>query len=366
MNILLVEPNFPIPAKSRNHSNFLPIGLLKIGAYHRSVGDNVILHRGNFLTKFKPDEIKITSLFTYWSRQVWDSVSFYKTHYPDAKVQIGGIYASLMPEHAKKSGCDDVRVGLYMNGRAEEYEPAYDLVNVDYQIIHASRGCFRRCNFCGSWKIEPEVNYKKSIKNEIIKKKLIFYDNNLIANPHIKDILLELAEFRFPDRSCVSCESQSGLDGRLIIKDPEISILLKKAHFKNPRIAWDGPSKEWKKIKEQIQILKKAGFPSEEIFIFMLFNHKLSYSEMKAKLDACRRWRVRVIDCRFRLLNSTYDGYNPRAKSQPEGEYYIHRGWTDKQVRSFRRAVRRQNIAIMLELPNGRYIDGVEERYVSI
>ena len=37
-NVLLVEPNFPIPAKSRNHSNFLPIGLLH-------------------LTKRKPDEL---------------------------------------------------------------------------------------------------------------------------------------------------------------------------------------------------------------------------------------------------------------------------------------------------------------------
>ena len=31
-SVLLVEPNFPIPAKSRNHKNFLPIGLLKIAA----------------------------------------------------------------------------------------------------------------------------------------------------------------------------------------------------------------------------------------------------------------------------------------------------------------------------------------------
>ena len=33
--VLLVEPNFPIPGKSRNHSNFLPIGLLKIASYLR-------------------------------------------------------------------------------------------------------------------------------------------------------------------------------------------------------------------------------------------------------------------------------------------------------------------------------------------
>ena len=366
MNILLVEPAFPIPAKSKNHCNFLPIGLLKIAAYHRKQGDKVELHRGNFRAKTYPKEIKITSLFTYWSQHVWDSVSFYKTLYPKARIQVGGIYASLMPQHAKQSGCDDVQIGLYQKGAAEYCDPAYDMVDVDYQIIHASRGCFRKCNFCGTWKIEPEVTYKKSIKNEIKKKKLVFYDNNLIANPHIKTILSEIAEYKLPDKNKVHCESQSGLDGRLLIKDPEIATFLKRARFQYPRIAWDGHYSHWYKIKEQIQILKDAGFSSEYIFIFMLFNHDLSYEEMKLKLDACRRWKVRVIDCRFRPLDRTFDGYKPQAKNQSEEEYYIHPKWTDKQVRAFRRAVRRQNIAILLDLPNGRYIDGVEKGYIPV
>lgn len=364
MNILLVEPNFPIPIKSKNHANFLPIGLLKIAAYHRSIGDEVELHRGNYPAESSPDEIKVTSLFTYWSSHVWDSVNYYKTLYPHAKIQVGGIYASLMPKHAMQSGCDEVHKGLYENGVAEKCYPAYDLVDVDYQIIHASRGCFRKCNFCGTWKIEPKVTYKNTIKKEIIKKKLVFYDNNLIANPHIKDILTEIAEFRLPNGQRVTCESQSGLDGRFLTKDPEIARMLKEARFKHPRIAWDGPYKHWPKIKEQIQILSNGGFPSEDIFVFMLFNHNLSYHEMRAKLDACRRWRVRVIDCRFRPLDSTSDGYNTRVRSQSEDEYYIHDGWTDRQVRTFRRAVRRQNIAIMLKLPNGRYIEGVEKGYI--
>lgn len=365
-NILLVEPDFPLSPKSKNHSNFLPIGLLKIAAYHRDQGDNVVLIRGNNPSPIAPDQIKITSLFTYWSAYVWDSVNYYKSFYPSACVQVGGIYASLMPDHILQSGCDEVCKGLYMNGAAEVFEPAYDLVSVDYQIIHASRGCFRKCNFCGTWMIEPEVTYKKSILKEIKHKKLIFYDNNLIANPHIKNILTEIAEFRFSNRAKVICESQSGLDGRLLLRDPEIASLLKKARFKNPRVAWDGPYNKWPKIKEQIRILREAGFRSEEIYIFMIFNHNLSYSEMRAKLDACRRWKVRVIDCRYRPLNSISDNYKPRARSQTDEEYYIHKGWSDSQVRAFRRAVRRQNIAIMLGLPNGRYIEGVEKKYISV
>ena len=119
-----------------------------------------------------------------------------------------------------------------------------------------------------------------------------FYDNNLIANPHIKTILSEISEYKLPDKSKVHCESQSGLDGRLLIKDPEIAVF-KKTRFLHPRIAWDGLYRLWPKIKEQIQVLKNAGYSTDDIFIFMLFNHDFSYEEMRLKLEACRRWRVK-------------------------------------------------------------------------
>ena len=97
----------------------------------------------------------------------------------------------------------------------------------------------------------------------------------------------------------------------------------------------------------------------------MIDNHRLSYKEMRRKLDACRRWRVRVIDCRYRPLDLTEDNYRPGPKRQTGEEYYVHPDWTDRQVRVFRRAVRHQNIAILLDLPNGRYVQGCEQRKVS-
>ena len=44
-SVLLVEPNFPIPNKSRNHKDFLPIGLLKIAGYLKKKGIKVELIR---------------------------------------------------------------------------------------------------------------------------------------------------------------------------------------------------------------------------------------------------------------------------------------------------------------------------------
>ena len=341
MKILLAEPNFPIPPKSKNHRDFLPIGLLKLASYHRKNGDEIKLVRGNhFFSEFYPRQIKITSLFTYWADYVWESVRFYKENYPKARIIVGGIYASLMPEHCKKSGCNEVFIGVHKT--AEKCEPAYDLVDVDYQIVHTSRGCTRRCKFCGTWKIEPEFKYKKSIKKEIKSNRIIFYDNNLLANPYIKDILGELKNSKHNGRVVYS-ESQCGIDGRLLT--PEVAKLLKQARFLNPRIAWDHGYGQRKMIKKQIDMLAEAGYPAKDIYVFMIYNYEPDYYEMLKKLKQCKRWGVQIADCRYRPLNQTSDKYNGRLK-QTKDDYYIHSSWTDRQIKLFRKKVRQQNITI--------------------
>jgi hypothetical protein len=374
MNLLLIEPNFPIASKSKNHASFLPIALLKIGSYYKNRGDRVQLIRGN-LNKvdldFRPDKIYITSLFTYWSKYVKQSVEHYKNLFPDIKITVGGVFASLMPDQCKRiTGCDSVKPGLYKKGKIETIKINYSLLSepINYQIVHSSRGCFRKCSFCGTWKIEKQVSYKDSIKDEIQSNLLVFYDNNILANPNIEIILDELAAVKFNKRTVYS-ECQSGFDGRILLRNPNLSQKLRLAHFINPRIAWDGPLVHFKAIKNQIDILSHAGYKAKrhdaDIYLFMLYNYLQSYDELCEKLEYCRRWGVLVIDCRFRPLNQLYDNYNPRKKSQTSEDYYIHPNWTDTQIRNFRRKVRRQNIAIRLGLPQNKYIEGVESRYVS-
>lgn len=359
--ILLVEPEFPIPQKSKNHKNFLPIGLLKLAAYHREKGNRVKLIRGkknkeeiNFIGNHSdiPDEILITSLFTYWSKYVKDCVDHYRSLYPNIKIIVGGIYASLMPNHCKKyTGCDKVYKGVHKG--AEKYVPAYDLLEnknpqpIDYQIIHASRGCIRKCRFCGTHQIEPHFIPKKTIKDEIKFKKIVFYDNNFLANPFIENILNELIEMRKKNK-IKWCESQSGFDGRILIKKPFLANLLKKAGFHYPRIAWDWNYKEYSKIEKQINILVNAGYHQKDIFIFMLYNWDIPFEKMERKRIKCWEWGVQIADCRFRPLNQIFDDYNPRKINQTNNDYYIHESasWTDKLIRVFRSNIRKHNICI--------------------
>lgn len=357
--VLLVQPRFPIPRKSHFHRDYLPVGLLKIAAWRRSLGDDVkLVVWGDALDGYSADEVYVTSLFTYWSSHVREAVRGVRTAFPDSHITVGGIYASLAEEHCRShTGCDEVHVGMHRE--AESFLPDYGLIDTDYQIVHASRGCVRRCDFCGTYKIEPQYLPKRTIRDEVVKNKVVFYDNNLLANPHIEDILAELAEVRVNNR-VVQCESQSGIDGRILEGRPHLAALMRAARFRYARIAWDGPLSDKERILEQLQLLRGAGYSNRQLQVFMLYNHELPPGELFAKVEQCFEWGVQVSDCRFRPLDLFEDGYDPRAKSQPPGSYFIGRDWDDSRVRGLRREVRQNNICVRYGIPREQYNSHLE------
>lgn len=354
MKFLLVEPNFPIPSKSRNHKNFLPIGLLKIGAYLKDSrrAEKVRLVRGNSRAGFVPDEIWVTSLFTYWSKYFWDSVEFYRYSYPQSKIRAGGIYVSL--HFGKKDFIGNCRrfgvkphFGLYLP--AERCLPDYSLVTqnphpLDYQIVHSTRGCSRQCRFCYTWKLEPRLASKSTIKRQICSNRLIFYDNNLLMNKYISELLTEISELTYSGKP-VRCEAQSGFDGRILEQKPDLAVALKNARFDSPKIAWDGRYDQWPHIRRQIEILEAAGYRRKDICVFMLFNWEIPFDEMEYKRLKCWEWKVQISDCRYRPIDQLHDDF-VSILSQNSGHYFIHPAWSDAEVKLFRKNVRRQNICV--------------------
>lgn len=345
--ILLVQPDYPIPPKRKINHDFLPIGLLKIGSYLKHCqGHEVKLILGNKVQNFYPDEIWITSLFTYWSKYVEDSVNYYRMHFPKARFIVGGIFASLMPEYCHKITGAEVHVGLFQPAEVwcAEHGVDYSLLEqpVDFQILHGMRGCFRRCKFCGTWKLEPEMTFDLDIAKKVRSRHVVFYDNNFLKNKHIKDILKELADVRIEGKRVIY-ESQSGFDGRIL--DQEIACLLHSARFINPRIAWDNKYEDWPEIETQVNMLKKAGYNSKEIYVFVLFNWDYPFETLEKKRLKCWEWGVQISDCRFRPLDQTFDRFNARLY-QTSADYFIHTKWTDEEVKQFRKNVRRHNICV--------------------
>ncbi len=236
------------------------------------------------------------------------------------------------------------------------------------------RGCVRKCKFCGVWKIEPQRCYKtsKALVKEIKyvgKNRVIFFDNNFLANENIDEILTSLVDLKVNSKP-VTYECQSGFDGRLLLKKPNLAELMRLAHFHNVKIAWDNSLSDCSSIKMQLDLLTKARYKSKDISVFMIYNFDISYEDMLKKLDNCRKWGVQITDCRYRPLISTYDHYNPQKfrQGQTEEDYYIHikAGWTDEKIRDFRKKVRQHNIWVRYAKDKGLAYDKRMEKWSLI
>jgi hypothetical protein len=263
MKILLVEPQ-----KSRKyHTQYPPLGLLKISAYHKRRGDIVRFVRG-FMddSDFYPDKIYITSLFTYAWEPVHDVIKYYREKYKRAEIVVGGIYATLCEDHLREHFGDQIRIHKGLYKEVEDILPDYSLFpDWNASIVFSSRGCIRRCPFCSVPILEPELEAKKSIKEFVYHghKKIVFWDNNILASPYWENIFDELEELK------MEVDFNQGIDARLIT--PYVAQRLRKLKIPLIRLAYDSIGIR-EKLKKAIEYLKEVGFSGRNILVYCLHN----------------------------------------------------------------------------------------------
>lgn len=306
MHILLVEPAY--------YTRYPPLGLLKLASYHKLQGDTVELVRGCQPVLQTPDMVYVTSLFTYAWKPVHQAVAYYKEMFPQAKVVVGGIYATLMPEHAAFSGTDEVHHGFH--NEAEDLLPDYSLVPTWRQsIIFSHRGCVNRCPYCAVPIMEPSVGEikVKSIRHLVAPghRKVILWDNNLLGATNWRDLIAELKEIGLP------VDFNQGLDARRITE--EVAQEFKGLHIDPVRMAYDVPA-ERKALERAIPALEKAGFKLRNMIVYVLYNFQDSPEEFLERLCDLMEWGVVAYPMRFEPLDSL-------KKNQ-----YIAEKWTAEQL----------------------------------
>jgi len=295
MQILLVEPKY--------YTKYPPLGLLKLSAYHKLKGDKTELVRGCQLPLMtKPNRIYITSLFTWAWKPVWEAVKYYKTLFPDAEVWLGGLYASLLPEHAAQSRADHIYKGLFKE--AEDIMPDYDLVpDWDGSIIFSSRGCNRKCPFCAVPKLEGTINsVKYSIKHLVYPKhtRIIFWDNNILQSPGWRNIFDELEELK------LKVDFNQGLDARLItdeVAERLARLRLSSGKGIKVRLGYDirsnGPF-----VKKAIERLNAVGIKGRRIMVYTLYNYTDDPQDFFERVRELLKWGVVCYPMRYEPLNA--------------------------------------------------------------
>jgi len=314
-NILLVEPAYNNP--------YPPLGLLKISTWHKSKGDNVqfikdTLHNQTLdlfeqnekcyknLLKDHYDVIYITSLFTYQAHYVTEAIRYYKNKFRGARIKIGGIMATLMPEYIKEKTGIKPHVGLLRG--VENCPPDYSLYpGLSYSISFTTRGCPRNCSFCAVKKHEPEFLVKENWPRDIdiTKRQIIFWDNNWLASPNLEKDVNTLLKFR--KVGITQIDFNQGLDCRLL--DEDKVKLLSQVRIKPLRLAFDNCSEDGR-IQEVIQLAQKYGF--KDIRVYILYNSDDQNDTPEYfyyRINEINKLGALAYPMRFRSLNSVNGQY---------------------------------------------------------
>jgi hypothetical protein len=316
--ILLVEPQ----RSKKYHTPYPPLGLLKLAAYHKEKKDKVRFVQGFSEDGFEPNIIYITSLFTYAYEPVHDVIRFYSQRYKRTGIVVGGIYATLCPDHLKETFKDRIEVHNGLLEKVEDILPDYSLMpSWQASILFASRGCIRKCRFCSVPQIEPEFKAKKSIKHLIYPghKKVILWDNNILASPYWRNIFDEIEELK------LEIDFNQGLDARLV--NEEVAIRLKR--FRTPliRLAYDSNGVR-KSLEKAIGHLKEVGIRGRKILAYCLYNYFDTPKEFLNRIKDILEWGVVAYPMRYEPLK-------PMAKNQ-----YVSPNWSHEQLEMIAKARR--------------------------
>jgi hypothetical protein len=304
-NILLVEPDFK--------TKFPPLGLMKISTYHKRLGDNVHFTKGideNIQYTFW-DRIYVSTLFTYHWKKTVETINFYKwlVRGDLSRIMVGGILATLMPKELWNETGIVPKTGLLRLGRElgddNEYDidhmiPDYELFNnsthkynlLDSYFGYSTRGCIRKCKFCGVHLLEPKfVDYIgiKPYVNEIkekygVKQHLVLFDNNILASKKLNKLINDLCELGFEKGSILNNKKRhvdfnQGVDSRFL--NEAKFKLLSRIEIKPLRIAFDHIKYE-KQYSKNIRLAAKYDIRSLSNYI--LYNHNDTPEELWKRL----------------------------------------------------------------------------------
>jgi hypothetical protein len=286
-NILLIEPGY--------RNKYPPLGLMKIAQYHGPEGmrDNVKFVKGEDKSVLDTcwDRIYVTTLFSFEWKKISEAIDFavLAAGGQTNNVFVGGIAASLMHDaFLKEKRWQGIRfiagllkdapaVSLKLNSFQEELYsddikgppiedaiPDYSILDqVEYEypvwdayFAYASRGCVRKCSFCGVPKLEGDLYETPSLTTIVKgieklygpKKDLVLMDNNVVASPRFQDIIAEIRDLGFTPGAKLKrgrtspqrrVDFNQGVDARILCKNMMYLKELASICIEPLRIAFD-------------------------------------------------------------------------------------------------------------------------------
>jgi len=255
-----------------------------------------------------PDLVMVTSLMTYWYPGVCETITIIRSVYPDVPVVLGGIYATLCTEHARRTcGADRVMSGpgehcvlplvedLLGWSPTPRFDPEkldtlpWPVLDLEQRLAHApllaSRGCPLQCAYCASHRLQPTMKWRspENMLDEILHwhrnhgvRNFAFYDDALLVNA--EKHIIPLLEAVVSADIDVRFHTPNALHIREITRP--LAKLMYKAGFYTIRLGLETTAFEDRhsidrKVTEAefhrvLGIIKSAGFSTGQVGAYLL------------------------------------------------------------------------------------------------
>ena len=243
---------------------------------------------------------------TYWYTGLTETVQSLRQNIPGTPIYLGGIYATLCPDHAAKySGVDRVLPGPWdgeklrvlsgffgtpLSSYQERFSswpyPVFDLyTRRGYVCLLTRRGCPFSCTYCASSRLAGEIESRSPVQviEEIIywKEKwkvhdFAFYDDAILMDPagHIVPLLREVIARR------IGCRFHTPNALHIKAIDEEAANLLYRGGFRTIRLGLEtsdeitqketGGKVDNREFQRAVRHLKRAGYAGEEIGVYLM------------------------------------------------------------------------------------------------
>jgi radical SAM superfamily enzyme YgiQ (UPF0313 family) len=252
----------------------------------------------------RPDAVFVTSGVSFWYPGVVEMIALLKESFSGVPVALGGIYATLFPEHARRNSGADVVVQGEGEGEAlrlaglwtghPSAAPDADFPEPDYSLypvlksaaMLTSTGCPYRCPFCASHILSgsrrrsrhPEESSGRVL--QLYRKRGVrefaFYDDALLLDHqnHLDVMLHHIISYRIPIRF----HTPNGVHPRWI--GSELAFLMREAGFGTVRLSYESRNPDRQKsmglkvtdddLAGAAAHLTAAGFPRSSLGGYVL------------------------------------------------------------------------------------------------
>jgi hypothetical protein len=274
----------------------------------------------------------IQTSMTYWYPGVKEVIDDIKHTCPQAKIVLGGVYATICPQHAQSLGADLVIKGA-------DLAPLWQFLNITPSsdnlplwqvypklttgVLKLTDGCPFKCSYCSvpqTYKAfaprplprviaEFELLQSRGVKN------IAFYDDALLFDA--ERILVPFLHYVLQTKETVRFHTPNALHARYLTTD--LARLMVQAGFKTFYLGFESSQNDWQNqtggkvsaddFTTAVKNLLAAGADPKNITAYLIAGHPTAnVADVEASMKFANELGIRIMLAEFSPIPNTPDG----------------------------------------------------------